>query len=90
MTSRPVTTLLVTHDLDEAIGLADRLFLLSPSPARVVAELPIARPRGPFAAERAAIRAEIVAPVGQGGGVATGLRFPRSLPRIARLDRAIQ
>ncbi len=32
---RPVTTLLVTHDVDEAIGLADRLLLLSASPARV-------------------------------------------------------
>ena len=44
--SRPVTTLLVTHDVDEAIGLADRLFLLSASPARVLAEVPIERPRG--------------------------------------------
>ena len=42
---RPVTTLLVTHNIEEAIGLADRLFLLSPSPARVVAEVPIERPR---------------------------------------------
>jgi ABC-type nitrate/sulfonate/bicarbonate transport system ATPase subunit len=41
----PVTTLLVTHDVEEAIGLADRLFLLSPSPARVVAEVPLERPR---------------------------------------------
>src|SRR5262249_29959707 len=32
---RPVTTLLVTHNVEEAIGLADRLFLLSASPARV-------------------------------------------------------
>ncbi|MGE0035665.1 MAG: ABC transporter ATP-binding protein [Xanthobacteraceae bacterium] len=44
--SRPVTTLLVTHDVDEAIGLADRLILLSKSPARVLAEVPIERPRG--------------------------------------------
>ena len=42
---RPVTTLLVTHNVEEAIGLADRLFLLSASPARVMAELPIERPR---------------------------------------------
>jgi len=54
--SRPVTTLLVTHDVDEAIGLADRLFLLSASPARIVAELPIRR-RDP--ASTAAIRAEV-------------------------------
>src|SRR5690606_28180309 len=58
--SRPVTTLLVTHDVDEAIGLADRLFLLSKSPARVIAEVPIVRPRGRLSPEeRAAIRADI-------------------------------
>ena len=42
---RPVTTLLVTHDVEEAIGLADRLFLLSASPARLLAEVPVERPR---------------------------------------------
>jgi NitT/TauT family transport system ATP-binding protein len=60
VTSRRVTTLLVTHNIDEAIGLADRLFLLSASPAHVVAEVPIRRPRGPHTAEELAkIRAEI-------------------------------
>jgi NitT/TauT family transport system ATP-binding protein len=43
--SRPVTTLLVTHDLDEAVRLADRVFLLSARPARIVAEVPLATPR---------------------------------------------
>jgi ABC-type nitrate/sulfonate/bicarbonate transport system ATPase subunit len=43
--SRHVTTLLVTHDVDEAIALADRLLLLSASPARVLAEVPVTRPR---------------------------------------------
>jgi ABC-type nitrate/sulfonate/bicarbonate transport system ATPase subunit len=43
--SRHVTTLLVTHDVDEAIALADRLLLLSASPARVLAEVPVAHPR---------------------------------------------
>ncbi len=42
---RPVTTLLVTHDIEEATGLADRVFLLSASPARVLAEVPIQHPR---------------------------------------------
>src|SRR5437660_369324 len=36
VTRRPVTTLLVTHDVGEAIGLADRLLLLSAGPARVL------------------------------------------------------
>jgi NitT/TauT family transport system ATP-binding protein len=42
--SRPITTLLVTHDLEEAICLADRIFLLSRRPAQV-AEIPLAMPR---------------------------------------------
>ena len=43
--SRPITTLLVTHDLQEAVRLADRIFLLSPRPAQIVAEIPLATPR---------------------------------------------
>jgi NitT/TauT family transport system ATP-binding protein len=60
VTRSPVTTLLVTHDVEEAIGLADRLFLLSPSPAHVVAEIPIMRPRTQRTAEeRATIRQDV-------------------------------
>jgi ABC-type nitrate/sulfonate/bicarbonate transport system ATPase subunit len=57
---RPVTTLLVTHNLDEAIALADRVFLLTASPARVVAEIPIENPRTHRSPEEiAAVRAQI-------------------------------
>jgi ABC-type nitrate/sulfonate/bicarbonate transport system ATPase subunit len=41
-----VTTLIVTHDLSEAIALADKIFILSPRPARVAATLDVATPRG--------------------------------------------
>jgi ABC-type nitrate/sulfonate/bicarbonate transport system ATPase subunit len=52
----------VTHDLDEALGLADRLFLLSPRPARIVAEFAVPGPRAArSAASLAALRAEIAA-----------------------------
>jgi ABC-type nitrate/sulfonate/bicarbonate transport system ATPase subunit len=57
---RPITTLLVTHNLEEAIGLADRLLFLSTSPARVVAEVPVPCPRRMHAPEAiAALREEI-------------------------------
>jgi NitT/TauT family transport system ATP-binding protein len=60
VTSRRITTLIVTHSMDEAISLADRLFLLSASPGHVVAEVPIARPRALRTAEEvAAIQGEI-------------------------------
>ena len=56
---RPVTTLLVTHNVEEAIGLADRL-LLSSSPARIFANVPVARPRAAHTAtELAALREEV-------------------------------
>jgi ABC-type nitrate/sulfonate/bicarbonate transport system ATPase subunit len=62
----PVTTLLVTHNIDEAIGLADRLLLISESPARVVAEVPVARPRAARTpADIAAIRGEIARRMGR-------------------------
>jgi ABC-type nitrate/sulfonate/bicarbonate transport system ATPase subunit len=57
---RPVTTLLVTHDLDEAARLADRLFLLSARPARILATMPIGQARAArTAADIAAIKAAI-------------------------------
>lgn len=58
--SRSVLTILVTHDLDDAVRLGDRLFLLSPRPARIIAELPLPRPRSVRGeAEITAIKAEI-------------------------------
>jgi len=45
ISTRPATVLFVTHDLAEAVDLADRILVLSAAPGRVVAEMPIAVPR---------------------------------------------
>jgi NitT/TauT family transport system ATP-binding protein len=45
LNARPRSVLLVTHDVEEAVLLGDRVVVLSPRPARVVAVVPVADPR---------------------------------------------
>ena len=47
LAAEPRTVVLVTHDVEEAIFLADRVAVMSPRPGRMIAELPvpIERPR---------------------------------------------
>jgi NitT/TauT family transport system ATP-binding protein len=61
MDNRSMITLLVTHDVDDAVRLGDRLFLLSQRPARILADLPIRTPRGERTdAEIAAIKLDVM------------------------------
>ena len=43
--ARGTTMLLVTHDIDEAVYMSDRIFLLTPRPSRVERMLEVALPR---------------------------------------------
>ena len=59
--AEPRTVLYVTHDIDEAIFLADRIAIMTPSPGRVgtIVRVALARPRDRNAPEVATLRAEL-------------------------------
>jgi NitT/TauT family transport system ATP-binding protein len=63
----PRTVVLVTHDVEEAIVLADRVIVLSPRPGRVVAELDVAlaRPRSRTDDDVVALRERALGVLGQ-------------------------
>lgn len=62
------TMLLITHDVDEALYLADRVFVMSPRPGRVLRVLePGPRPRQRGSAEFAALRQAVLEQLGLAG-----------------------
>ena len=56
------TVVFVTHNLEEAVFLGDRVVVLSAKPARIIAtiDVPLQRPRNPLSPEFTAIRARCV------------------------------
>jgi NitT/TauT family transport system ATP-binding protein len=56
------TVIFVTHNIEEAVFLADRILILSEKPARIVADLAVGfeRPRDPLSNEFMRLRAECV------------------------------
>jgi len=63
---RGFTALLVTHDVEEALLMADRVVVFSSRPARIIADLPVEPPRPRHRDDRAlvALRRDILALLG--------------------------
>ena len=51
---RKATTLIVTHDVEEAIAIADRIMVLSAAPGRLIADRTVESPRGALTEARIA------------------------------------
>jgi ABC-type nitrate/sulfonate/bicarbonate transport system ATPase subunit len=60
--ARGTTMLLVTHDIDEAIYMSDRIVIMSPRPGRVdrIIDVPLARPRQRSGSQFLRLRGEIL------------------------------
>ena len=65
------TVMLITHDVEEAIHLADRILVLSPRPARIQAsfDVPFPHPRRVSSPEAQALRVAILKELGVAGTV---------------------
>jgi NitT/TauT family transport system ATP-binding protein len=83
---RGITTLLVTHDIDESVYVGDRVVVLTKAPARVAADLPVRLPgpRDQIATRELPAFVHLRAEVGRlVRGIAQDAEDPARQPRMA-------
>jgi NitT/TauT family transport system ATP-binding protein len=68
---RKATTLIVTHDVEEAIAIADRILVLSAAPGRLIADRTIEAPRGALTEARIAKLKDAILQVHEPDGLET-------------------
>jgi sulfonate transport system ATP-binding protein len=77
------TLIVVTHDVDEAVALADRIIVMGPRPGRLIAEIaaPLPRPRDRQSDDFERVKRRVLAALGRSRGPATpGLEQQVYLP----------
>jgi ABC-type nitrate/sulfonate/bicarbonate transport system ATPase subunit len=90
--ARGTTMLVVTHDIDEAIYMSDRIVVMTPRPGRVerIIDVPLGRPRQRNSPDFLALRAEILEELhfagqaGPAGGTAPEPGEPQTPEELAR------
>ncbi|KQV84418.1 ABC transporter ATP-binding protein [Rhizobium sp. Root1220] len=86
-----VTMVLVTHDVEEAVYLGDRVVVMSPRPGRVREIVPVTleRPRRRTSAETAAVRDRVLTSLHATGEAGTPVSRPAQMPEQVRPRPAI-
>jgi ABC-type nitrate/sulfonate/bicarbonate transport system ATPase subunit len=79
--ARGTTTLLVTHDIDEAIYMSDRIVIMTPRPGRIERIIPVTldRPRQRTSPEFIRLRGEILELLHFAGNATTEQPLPKSI-----------
>ena len=82
-----ITAILVTHDVDEAVYLGDRVVVMAPRPGRIarIFDVPVGRPRERTDDRLALLRNEVLKALYQASGDAPEAS-PRAAPAVAALS----